>query len=325
MQLKSILAAVVGSIVAIVAGQSASLAQEFPNRPIRIIVPFSPGASTDTMARLTAVGMAKELNSSVVVENKVGAGSLIGTDFVAHASADGYTLLWASLAQPLFRAFVKDVKFDPVTAFTPILMIAEGRLYLTSSSTVPAHTLNEFIAYARANPGKLNVGSTGPGKNLILLEYINHFFNLGLVQVTYGGTADVNVAMLGGQVHLTLQSALGLDDFIKNDKMRMIAVTGVDRSKDYPNVPTIAESGVTLDLDRYAWHGIVAPKGTPTAIVSKLAAAIETIRHDPEFKQKLITFGYEASTATGEQFAQKYKDEAVTWTKIAQDIGIKPE
>jgi tripartite-type tricarboxylate transporter receptor subunit TctC len=298
-------------------------AQGYPSRPIRIIVPLAAGGTGDTLARAVGEGMAKELGQPVVIENRPGAGGLVGTEFVATSPPDGYTLLAVSpshlINPPLYKA---RAHYDALKSFEPVVVMAYTHQMIVAHPSVPAGNLKELIAYAKANPGKLNYGSAGTGSATHLnMELFKSMAGVDIVHVPYKGSTQARNDVLAGQVQLAMDGLLPLQPFIKDGRLKPLAITSSHRAKSNPEIPTIGEfvPGYATDT----WYGIVAPAGTPRDIVAKLNAAAVKALNDPQVNERLTRLGAEPAGGSAADFHALLVREQPLWTKAVEISGAK--
>lgn len=304
---------------------AAASAQAYPSRPIRIIVPQSAGGSTDFVARAVAQRLAESLNQNVVVDNRPGAGSLHGTDLVAKSAPDGHTLLVVAGSFTINPSLRQNLPFDPVRDFAPITQLVSLPHILVVHPSVPAKTVKELIALARARPGELNYGSSGVATSTHLAaELFLHLTGTRMVNVPYKGGAPGMTALLGGQVQLyfaTISTAL---PHIKSGKLRALGVTSAKRSTAAPEFPTIAEAGVP-GYQHTSWVGMLAPAKTPQPIVTRLNSEVVKTLESPQMKALLLRDGLEVDTTTPEEFARDIREQIEKWKKLIQAAGIRAE
>src|SRR4051812_40289628 len=279
-------------------------AQTYPTRPIRFIVPFAPGGSTDTLARTLATKLTEALGQQVVVDNRAGGNGNIGTDLVAHAVPDGYTILLGYIANlAIGPSLYAKLPFDPVKDLAPVTQLAVAPNILVVHPSVPAKNFKEFIAYAKANPQKVNFASAAvasPGH--LAGELLNHAAGIHMQHVPYKGSGQAVVDLVGGQVQVMVSGMSSVMPHIKAGRLRALAVTGAQRSPAVPDIPTIAESGFPK-FEATAWYGVLVPARTPKAIVTRLHD--ETVRalKMPDVKERLEFVGFEIVGSTPAQFA----------------------
>jgi tripartite-type tricarboxylate transporter receptor subunit TctC len=306
-----------------IAAAHPTAAQPYPSKPIRLIVPQSPGGPTDILARLTAQRLTTVLGQSAVPENRGGAGGAIAAKTVAGAEPDGHTLLFANTSVLiLVPALSRSAGYD-AGHFAPVARVAESYQVLVVHPSVPAGSVRELVAYARANPGKLNYSSAGVGNTIHLAgELFNTSAGIKMVHVPYNSGAEATTAALGGQVQVTFVNITGVADLIASGKLRALAVTSPTRMAALPNVPTMVESGFP-DIVIRAFFGVVAPAGTPPAIVSKLNAAVDGGLTTGEMKAALARLGAEPTPGSGAEFAAFIAAERNRWEGVAQTAGIR--
>jgi tripartite-type tricarboxylate transporter receptor subunit TctC len=316
---------VVASVLA--AGAASTVfAQTYPDKPIKLIVPFAAGAGTDTVARFMAQRMEAELKQPVVVENKVGASGAIGTQDVARAQADGYTLLFvASPFTTVAAATPQIAKYDPVAQFTPVALIATGPLVWITNSQAPFASMREMIAHSRANPGKLSYGSAGAGGvNHLALELFKNRTQTDILHVPYKGIAPATTDLLGGSIHLLTGSIPAVLPHVKSGKARALAITGDRRSTLMPDVPTVGESGAS-GTEVYNYWGIVAPASTPAAVVARLNGVVQKLLAQKDVQDRLINDGVELTPGGPERLAQFIANDFNGWKKLVQQAELKIE
>jgi tripartite-type tricarboxylate transporter receptor subunit TctC len=304
---------------------SAIAADAWPIRPIRLVVPFAPGGGSDVTGRIIGQKLSELMAQSVVVDNRPGAASMLGTDVVARAAGDGYTLLLADLALTINPAyFVKQPPADPVKAFTGVALIAETPYILMVNPAVPATTVKEFLALARAQPGKLNIGSSGNGGGLHLtLELFKLRAGLDLNHIPYkGGGPAVNDAV-AGQIQGTFIGMGGSLPYVQTKRLRPLAVTSVKRSAALPDVPSMTELGHDVVVTN--WYGIVAPSATPKAVVQRLYDEVGRAMAATDVRERLQATGLEPAAQSPGQFQRMIESEAKRWRQTIRDARIPTE
>jgi tripartite-type tricarboxylate transporter receptor subunit TctC len=327
MQPAQVLMALALSVVlALPAGQSAAQGA-WPNRPIRFVVPLPPGGSPDYLSRLLAERLQPVLGQPLVVENKPGAAGNIARDFVAKAPADGYTILMSESAHVMSAAVVAKLPYDPIKDFEPISLVATIPFGLTVNSSMPVHTLTEFIEYAKASPRPLTYGTAGIGSpHHFAVELLRSMTGINVVHVPYKGSAGIIPALLSGEIDFTIAAVNSLLPHFKSGKLRPIAMAGSSRTAILPDVPTIAEAGPLPGYAVDVWLGVMAPAGTPRPIINRLNTEINRVVRDPQFiKERLNTVGLEAVGSTPEHLLEVMKTELAKYAKIAGDARIRPE
>jgi tripartite-type tricarboxylate transporter receptor subunit TctC len=297
-----------------------------PERPIKLIVPHSPGGATDTGARLVALPLGEALGQAIVVENKPGAGGILGTDIGAQAPADGYTLLMLVDANTIYPSTTLKLNHDPASSFAPISLIGRGSHVLVLHPSAPANNLQELIAYIRTHPGELAAAlpSYG-GPQHLALEMIKAHAKIDVTPIPYKGGGQAITDIVGGQVKFGVLGMAPAVPHIRAGKLKAIAVTGSTRSGALPNVPTVAESGIP-GFETNQWQSMVAPAGTPPAIVNRIHAELVKIMQLPAVKDKLATIGMDnSSSPTPAALGKLIRDELDRWPGIVKAAGIKPE
>ena len=299
-------------------------AQSYPERPIRLVVPFPPGGPTDYVARLIGQYLSAHLGQ-VVLDNRPGAGGTLASKAVAGAEADGYTLLYGSSATlGIAPALYPNVDYDPVTSFAPIALVSRVPFVLGVAAPVPAHTLAEFIAYAKANPGKLNFGATIGTPPHLVGELFKVTTGTDILYVPYKGAAQAMTDLLAGQMHMTIEGATTLLPHIASGKVRALAVMSPQRIPALPDVPTMLESGYS-GFPAASWTGVLAPAGTSAAIVSKLNAGINAGLQSPEISTNFARFSAQAKIGSPQDFADFIAVEAPKWAALVKASGAKVE
>ena len=299
-------------------------AQDYPVKPIRLIVPFPPGGGNDTVARAIAQQMGPALGQPVVIDNRPGAGGSVGADAVAKAPADGYTLFLAGVGSHAVNPNLHSkLPYDAIRDFAPITLVASAPSVLVVNAGVPARSIAEFTAYARANPGKLNYASNGNGSAAQLAAAMyESMAGVRMVHVPYKGIAPALQDLLGGEVQLMFGTIVALVPHVQAGKLRALAVTSRKRSALLPDVPTLAESGLP-DYQAGSWYGILAPAGTPRPIVERLHAEIVKAVRAPEVSKRLAAEGAEVIGSTPEEFGAHIKAEIARVASVVRASGIK--
>ena len=297
----------------------------YPTKPIRILVGFAPGGGSDLLSRLIGQKMSERWGQAVVTDNRPGAGGTIALDLAAKAAPNGYTLLVISGSQITNATLVTRVPFDIRTMYSPITQLTSQPYVLLVHPSVEAKTVKELVAYAKANPGRLNYASSGTGSSAHLgMELFSALAHVKMVHVPYKGSGQALIDLIGGQVQLLLASAISAAPNLKSGKVRALGVTSAKRSRNMPDLPTIAEAGVP-GFDVTGWYGIVAPPATPRALVDKLNRELVTLIDDPSVEDKLAADGAEAAPSTPAQFQKTIRDEIDKWTRLVQANSIKLE
>ena len=306
-------------------GATASAQQNWPTKPIRLVVPFTPGGSSDILARAIGQKLTESLGQSVIIENVAGAGGSVGSDKVAKSPADGYTLLMGHIGTLAVNpAIYPKLPYDPVKDFTPVAWVANVPNVLVVHPSVPARNLKELITYAKSKPGKLNYGSGGNGSAAQLAtEYLKMQTQTFMVHVPYRGTAPSVNDLVAGQIDVLFTGAPALIPFIKSGQMRALAVSSKKRMEALPDVPTVAESGYP-DYEADQWYGVVAPAGTPADIVRKLNTQINQALSSPELKTRLQAEGAIAVPTTPEAYGTHIRKEIARWKPVVKAGNIQP-
>jgi tripartite-type tricarboxylate transporter receptor subunit TctC len=299
--------------------------EQYPNRPIRLVIPLSAGGPPDVIARVVADQMAKRLNGTVVVENRPGNGAAVGTRSVATAAPDGYTLLFASTTALSIVPFVfRNVDYDPVKSFAPIAGVSVGPMVVVVHPSVPAKTVQQLVAYAKANPGKLNYGSGVASPPHLAWGLFTQVTGADIFYVPYRAMASAMTDLVAGEIQMMIDGTGPLLPYIQDGKARALAVTGKTRSPEFPELPTMIEAGYP-DYVLTFWTGVLAPVGTPAGIVAKLNEVINESLKSPEVQAHLARFNVEANLTTPQEFAEFIASEADKWGGIVKRTGIKVE
>ena len=303
---------------------AAAAAQSYPNRPIRLIVPFPPGGSNDIVARVIGQQLGERLGKPLVVDNRSGAGGLIGTETAVNAIPDGYTLLIVSVAYSYSPALYK-LPYDPVKAVAPVAQLGTGPNSLVVHPSVAAKSVKELIALAKAKPGQLNYATAGIGTfQHMSSELFRIMSGVDIVHIPYKGGGPATLAVIAGQAQISIGSLLQTLPHIRSGKLRPLATGGAKRAPALPDAPTVAEAGVP-GYEANNWWGIVGPAATPPAIVKKLNSEVAAVLATPETQKWFVSEGAEAVTRTPEEFRKWILAEMVKWTKVAKQAGIKAE
>ncbi len=308
------------------AGSLPVCAQEYPHKPVRLIVPFAPGGGNDTVARAIAQSAGASLGQPVVVDNRPGAGGMLGAQLAAKSPPDGYTLFLGGVGSHAVNPNLHArLPYDPVKDFAPITLIASAPSVLVVHPSLPARTLAEFTALAKTSPGRINYASNGNGSSAQLAAVLyESMAGVRMVHVPYKGLAPALVDLLAGEVQAMFSSVVAIVPNIKAGRLRALAVTGKRRAALLPEVPTLDESGVP-GYEAGSWYGILAPAGTPQAIVAKLHEAIVRALAQPEVRERLVSEGAEVIGSTPEAFAAHITAELARMGKLIRDAGIRME
>ena len=324
----SMLLATLLSALTLAAGGAAlaqDAAQGFPRKAITIVVPASPGGAIDLTARLVGQKLSEAWGQPVVVENKAGATGIIGTDFVARSAPDGHTLALVASSHAINPSMYKTLPFDTVAGFEPVVLTHVVPLMLVVSPSVPAKTVQELIAYGKANPGKLTFASSGVGGAPHMSgELFKTMAGLEMTHVPYKGSTLAHPDLRGGLVSMMFDTVAAINPLVKGGAVRALAVTTAKRSSVAPDVPTMAEAGLA-NYETSTWGGVLAPARTPKEIVAKLNAEINKALTAPDVADKLTGAGIEVAGGTPQQFGDFIQAEMRKWAKVAQDAGVVPE
>jgi tripartite-type tricarboxylate transporter receptor subunit TctC len=298
-------------------------AQSYPSRVIKLIVPFSPGGQPDTIARIVAQHLSGSVGTTII-DNRPGANTTIGTKAAAAAEPDGYTLLFGSSTSLAIAPALKAGEYDPIKSFAPIAMISSAPFILVVGPSVPARTVAEFIAYAKAHPGKLNFAAPTGGPPHLAGEMFKAATGIDIVPVSYRAMNQAFTDLIAGQMDVIFDAPALLLPFIRDGKARALVVMSARQTADLPDVPTMAESGLP-ELSLTVWNGVVAPAGTPEAIVSKLNAAVNDGLKSREIRAALIKLGSEPLIGSPQEFAVFIASEAKKWSETVRLAGVKME
>lgn len=298
-------------------------AQGYPSKPVNIVVPFAPGGATDIMTRLLAERLSKRLGQPVIVENKPGAGTMIASEYVAKAPADGHTVLMAASSLGIAPSLYSKVNYDPVKSFAPISLVASVVHVLEVHPSVPVKSVGELITWLKANPGKANYGSVGAGTSTHLeSELFNTMAGVKMVHVPYKGSAPALTDLVGGSLQVMFDAWASSGPFVKDGKTRLLAVTTAQRSRILPDVPTVAESGLP-GYEAMPWLGLLAPAGTPDAVVRKFHDELIEVLKEQPVQEKFHSLGLDIIGNTPQEFADFIKKDITKWAKVIQETGAK--
>jgi tripartite-type tricarboxylate transporter receptor subunit TctC len=311
--------ALAGSVLAV-----SAIAQTFPDRPIKLVVPFPPGGVTDIVARTLSVKLTEELKQPVIVENRAGASGAIGAEAVARSVPDGYTWLMGNISTLAINQWtMATMNYNSSTSFEPVAMVAVQPLLVAVNPTVPVNTLSELVAFAKKNPGKLNYGTAGSSIHLAV-EYFSGLAGIKMNHIPYKGSAPAITDLLGGQIQVLFDPFSSIHPQVAAGKVKALAITTADRSAVAPQVPTVIELGFA-GYDVSSWQGIVVPAGTPKDIVVKMNAAINKALKSKEVVDRFAQFSAVPTQWTPQQFGQYISQEQARWSKVAKDAGVVPE
>jgi tripartite-type tricarboxylate transporter receptor subunit TctC len=320
----SVLMRVLTAVVCVAGGTGMAAAQEWPVKPIRLVVPFPAGGGTDTVARVVANGITEGLGQPIVVENRGGAGGMLGSDVVAKAAPDGYTIgIATSSTHPAAVVLQKEVPYDPAKAFAPITLIGTTPYILVSSPEFPAKTLAEFTAYVKANPGKVSYASVGTTTlGYLLTEQFKIMADIDMLHVAYRGAAQAYPDVMANRVSAFLDNPTGSAGLVKDGRLRAYAVT--QKSGALPDVPTFADGGVK-GFDAVFWYGYVAPANTPRSIVERIQREVAKYVNSPAGRAELLSKDINPVASTPDAFANTIASDMSTFRDLANKIGLKPE
>ena len=313
------------TIALLACGPSTGSGQEYPAKPIRVVVPFPPGGGTDFMGRVIMQRVGEGLGATVVIENRGGAGSSIGTDIVAKSPADGYTLLIVSGAHAINPSIYPKLPYDSVRDFAPVTMFTSGPGLLVVHPSVPAKSVKELIALAKARPGQINYASAGIGTPPHLAgELFKAMAHVDIVHVPYKGNGPAYTDLIGGHVSVMFPNVATATAHVRAGKLRALAVTTKNRTPIAPELPTISEAGVP-GYDVSSWYGLLAPAGTPAAVLAKLQREIARVMRLPDVSEKLTSQGLDIVGDTPDEFAAIIKTEIAKWAKVVKASGAKAD
>lgn len=313
------------AFAAALAASLPALAQDYPAKPVKIVVPFPAGGPTDVLTRFLADKLGKACGQPVVVENKPGAGGAIGADFVAKSPADGYTLVMATASTHSIGPYVGKVPYDPVKDFTPAVWVGNATNLLVVSNGVPASNVRELIALAKKDPGKLNYATSGIGTiSHLTSELFASMAGIQLTHVPYKGTQQSIPDLISGQVSILFDNIMTAQPNVKAGKVKAIAISSPNRSPLLPDVPTVAESGLP-GFKSVVWFGLLGPAGTPKAVVDRVNAEMNRALQLPDVKDRFSQLGFEPAGGSPADFAQVIQDDATAWQKVIRDAKVRPE
>jgi len=307
------------------AASATALAQSYPTRPVKIIVPFAAGGPADIYARVIGEKLQQALGQAFVVEDKPGGGSIVGTDSVAKSAPDGYTLLMMSNTHTVNESLIKDKPFELMRDFVPVAPVNYSDLVMVIHPSVPANNLKEFIALAKAKPGELNYASSGPGTPYHMAgELFKAMAGVNIVHVPYKGSSGARTDILGGQVQMMFDAITTMAPNVEAGKVKALGTSGKARSSVLPNVPTLSEAGVP-GYESTIWLGIMAPKGTPRAIVERLNNEITRVVNSPEMKAEWAKQGAVSMAMSPEEFDKYLRQDIEKWARVVKISGAKQD
>ena len=299
-------------------------AQNYPNRWVRVVVPFGTGAASDIIARVISERLSVAMGQPFIVENRIGAGGTVASEFVAKSPPDGYTLLLSTAATPISASVFQNLKYD-TAAFTSVTVFTHSPLAFAANPQFPPKTMREFIDYAKANPGKVNFGSLGVGTSHHLTgEKLKLDAGIDMVHVPYKGSGPAHADLMGGQIQVMFDNIVALLPHFKSGKLRALAVSSLKRHPQLPDVPSLSEAGVK-DFEAVAWFGLLAPPGTPRDIVARLNAEVVKVLAVPEIRQRLIDGGSEVIGNSPEAADRFLQSEIALWGRVVKAANIKAD
>jgi tripartite-type tricarboxylate transporter receptor subunit TctC len=309
----------------LIAASTAAYTQDYPTRPMRLIVPTAPGGGTDISARLIAPKLSEYLGQQVIVENRAGGNTSVGVEFVAKSPPDGYTLLMGISSLAINPHTQSKVPYDPVKDFAPVSQVVVVPLILVSHPSLPTRSVKELVAFARTRPGQLNYGTGSVGSNPHLaMELFLSMTGLKVVHVPYRGQGPAMIDLVAGHLHLMMANLLTALPHVRNGRVRAYGVSSIKRSSVAPDIPTIAEAGVP-GYEVVQWFGVLAPANTPRDIIARLHAATVRVLQDPTIKERFVSDGADTIGNTPEEFAAIIRADLKKWGKMVKDAGIKPD
>jgi tripartite-type tricarboxylate transporter receptor subunit TctC len=294
----------------------------YPEKPIRIIVGFTPGGTADSVARLLASSMGPRLGQSIVVENKPGANGVLATDFVQRSAPDGYTIFFTSIGHAVNPSLYKDAKYDPVKDFTPIGQVLSAPNILVVPASSPFNTVKDLITFAKANPGKLDFASSGGGASVHLSgELFKQIVGIEMTHIPYKGTGSLLPDLISGTVSMSFPNLPSALPLIQNGKLKALGVTTAKRSAAAPNINTLAEAGV-MGYDMSTWYGLVGPANMPPDVVKRLNQELRNVLQDPQIRSKMVSQGVDPVTGSPEAFTAFIQDETKAWAALLKKIKV---
>jgi tripartite-type tricarboxylate transporter receptor subunit TctC len=321
MKIRAAVACIAALLLTLVAAQ----AENYPTAPVRVLVGFAAGGGTDLLGRTVAQKLQEALGQPFVVENRGGAGGNIATGYVAKAPADGYTLLFGYSSNFSISPFLyKNVTYDPLNDFEPISLVTVATNIMASHPSLPVKNLKELQAYAKANPGKVEFGSAGPGTvGHLTVELFDSVAGVQMTHIPYKGNSAAMTDLIAGRIKLFAGSPASVMEFVNDGKLRALGITSRERLPDMKDIPTFIEQG--FNVEALAWFGLLAPKGTPPAIVNKLNAVVVESMKSPEVKASFAKLGYDVATSTPQEFAEFIKADNAKWKDVIAKAGLQAE
>lgn len=302
-------------------GLGPAAAQDYPSRPIKLVIPFPAGGSSDGIGRQIADKLSVVLKQTFVVENKGGAGGVIGTDAVAKAPADGYTLVLVDVFHTSTPVYTRKMPYDAVKDFTPISLVGRSPAFLVAGPGLEPRTARDAVAFARANPGKLSMAIAGTGS--VVVDLFKARSGLSFTSVPYRGSSPAMIDLMSGQVQVMITTMASAGANVKSGKLRAMAVTGPRRNADFPDVPTFTELGIN-GMDYEQWFGIMGPANLPKAVVDRLAAAMDQVLRMPDVRERLQAMALDVAVPGPAEMKTKVEGDFARWQKLAQELDIKP-
>ncbi len=314
------------SLLGLLAFASVAPAQTYPAKPVRMVIAFAAGGTTDILGRLYGQKLSASTGQQFIVDNRAGAGGTIGTDIVVKSQPDGYTIKFGSTSSiAVSPNLYPKLPYDILRDLTPVAQVASAPILLAVHPSVPARTMRDLIALARAKPGQLTYASSGSGSSLHLCgEYLEYLAKIDLLHVPYKGAGLALPDLVAGQVQLLFSDMAPFVPYVKTGRLRILAVTTAERSKLYPDIPTIAESGAP-GYDLTGWYGVLVPAGTPRPIIERLHGELMKAMHAPDMQERYVTLGLEPVESTPEQFGTYIRAELAKWGDIIKRSGTKAE
>jgi tripartite-type tricarboxylate transporter receptor subunit TctC len=297
------------------------MAQDYPSKPIKLVIPFPAGGSSDGIGRQIADKLGGVLKQSIVVENKGGAGGMIGTDAVAKSAPDGYTLVLVDVFHTSTPVYTRKMPYDAVKDFTPISLIGRSPAFLVASPSFEPKTGRDAIAFAKAQPGKMSMAIAGTGS--VVVDLFRARSGLQFVSVPYRGSSPALIDLMSGQVNVMITTMASAGTHVKAGKLRALAATGAKRNADFPDVPTFTELGIN-GMDYEQWFGVVGPANMPKSVVDKLAAAMDQVLRMPDVRERLVGMALEVAQPGPDEMKRKVEGDAQRWQKLAVELDIKP-
>lgn len=298
-----------------------AMAQDYPNKPIKLVIPFPAGGSSDGIGRQIADKLGGVLKQSIVVENKGGAGGMIGTDAVAKSAPDGYTLVLVDVFHTSTPVYTRKMPYDAVKDFTPISLIGRSPAFLVASPSFEPKTGRDALAFAKAQPGKMSMAIAGTGS--VVVDLFRARSGLQFVSVPYRGSSPALIDLMSGQVNVMITTMASAGTHVKAGKLRALAATGAKRNADFPDVPTFTELGIN-GMDYEQWFGVMGPANMPKSVVDKLAAAMDQVLRMPDVRERLVGMALEVAQPGPDEMKRKVEGDAQRWQKLAVELDIKP-